>query len=98
MFTSRLIVPGLLVIAAAATANAASDESCTRETLKPVAAPTRVLEAAGPAIAPLDGMELLVVRIGPDGKPVMACVDSLEAAKKFFEAPIEKTARRAKEK
>ena len=47
---------------------------------------------------PLEGMEVLVARIAPDGKAVMACVDSAEAAKKFFEAPIEKTGRAAKEK
>jgi hypothetical protein len=41
---------------------------------------------------------VLIARVGPDGKLVLACVDSAEAAKKFLEAPIEKTARTAKEK
>jgi hypothetical protein len=48
-------------------------------------------------VPPLDGMELLIARIGPDGKPVLACVDSAAAAKKFLEAPIEKTPRANRE-
>jgi len=34
-------------------------------------------------------IEVVVSRIGPDGKPVMACVDTLKAARHFFDAPIE---------
>jgi len=100
-------ITAVLLIAMAATASAASDEACTRETLKPVAVPAqkhidvealfRADPAAGAAAAPLDGMEVLIARIGPDGKPVLACVDSAEAAKKFLEAPIENTRRAAKE-
>jgi hypothetical protein len=106
MSFNRTITAFLLVVVAA-TASAASDEACTRETLKPLAvpAPTHIDvdalfspdPAAGAAAAPLEGVEVLIARVGPDGKLVLACVDSAEAAKKFLEAPIEKTRRKAQE-
>jgi hypothetical protein len=34
--------------------------------------------------------DVLVARIGADGKPVTACVDTAEAARKFSHAPVEK--------
>jgi hypothetical protein len=84
---------------------AAGDEACTREMLKPADAPAQaqmhidvapLFAQTNDAGEPLfDGGEVLIVRIAPDGKPVMACVDSAEAAKRFFEAPIEKVGRRA---
>jgi hypothetical protein len=43
-------------------------------------------------------MDVLVARIGPDGKVIIACVDSDAAAKRFLEAPIEKVAKKAQEK
>jgi hypothetical protein len=43
-------------------------------------------------------LEVVVARIGTDGKPVQACVDSPEAAERFFKAQIEKlTPKQAKE-
>ena len=98
--SSNRIITAVLLIAMAGTASAASDEACTRETLKPLAVPaqTRIDVEALFRAAPLDGMEVLIARVGPDGKLVLACVDSAEAAKKFLEAPIEKTRRAAKEK
>lgn len=43
-------------------------------------------------------LEVVIARIGADGKPVMACVDNPEAARRFFDAPIEKLSpKRAKE-
>jgi hypothetical protein len=35
-------------------------------------------------------MEVVVARIGADGKPVLGCVDTEEAARRFFEAPVER--------
>ena len=35
-------------------------------------------------------VEMVVARIGPDGKLVKACVDSEAEARRFLEAPIEK--------
>lgn len=47
------------------------------------------------AVGPI---EVVVARIGPDGKPVMACVDGLEAARRFFKASTEQQApKQAKE-
>ena len=99
--SKRAITVAFFAVITATAALAASDESCTRETLKPVGAPQHINIATlfeKNDEMPLEGMEVLVARIAPDGKAVMACVDSAEAAKKFFEAPIEKTGRAAKEK
>ena len=38
-------------------------------------------------------VELVVARLGADGKPVMACVDNAEAAERFFEAPVARIGR-----
>ena len=35
-------------------------------------------------------IEFVIARIGPDGKPVKACVDSAEAARHFFQTRVEK--------
>ncbi|HUP61035.1 MAG TPA: hypothetical protein VNA69_11505 [Thermoanaerobaculia bacterium] len=57
--------------------------------LKPVA----TFSSQAPSI------EIIVVRIGADGKPMYACVDSAAAAKRFLEAPLEKiNVREAREK
>ena len=52
--------------------------------------------AEGESIETEDGVsamvgpiEVVVSRIGADGKPVMACVDNIEAARRFFAAPAE---------
>jgi hypothetical protein len=50
--------------------------------------------ADAPEVATADGVnvpagtfEVLVARIGTDGKPVLACVDTETAAKRFLDAP-----------
>ena len=102
-----IFAPALaLLIASSASA---SDQSCTRDTLRPVGAVSAMSKDGGPParqvgetpavlLEPVEGMELLIARIGPDGKPVLACVDSAAAAKRFLEAPIETVATKAKEK
>ena len=35
-------------------------------------------------------IEFVIARIGPDGKPIKACVDSAEAARRFFQTRVEK--------
>lgn len=40
------------------------------------------------------GIELVVARIGSDGKPVLACTDNPEAAQRFLQAPLERIERR----
>jgi len=79
---------------------AANDEACTREMLKPVDAQAtqQHIDVSALFAEKDNGGEVLVARIAPDGKLVMACVDSAEAAKKFFEAPIEKVGRGKAEK
>lgn len=58
----------------------------------------------GPSTETEDGvsapghLEVVVARIASDGKPVMACVDSREAAERFLKAPVERLAtKKAKE-
>lgn len=40
--------------------------------------------------APMISTELVLARIGADGKPVMACVDNARSAERFFAAPAER--------
>jgi len=99
----RRVFIAVMLAALAATAASASDEACTRDILKPVGAPAQrvILDALfekSAADVYGRGIEVLVVRIGLDGKPVLACVDSAEAAKRFLETPIENVARKAREK
>ena len=42
------------------------------------------------------GMDVLIARIGPDGKPVIACVSTEEAARRFLASNT--PAKRAEEK
>ena len=44
----------------------------------------------GTAVFTTGPMELLIVRLGEDGKPVAVCVDNEEAAQKFLDAPVER--------
>lgn len=72
-----------------------SDRICTRDAASRLAAVrARVAEAFAqkpePVIAqdnrtaPMGPVETIVARIGTDGKPVMSCVDSPEAAERFL--------------
>jgi len=90
----------LALVVFAATVASASDEACTRDTLpRPSVAPPTSAAAAGVGgPTPYGRMDVLVARIGPDGKVIIACVDSEAAAKRFLEAPIEKVAKKAQEK
>ena len=48
------------------------------------------IETEDGVMALVGPIEYVITRIGPDGKPVMACVDNAEAARRFFEATVEK--------
>ena len=96
------ILTFLLLVALIATPAAALNDEC----LTPVQTTSRFAEidalfAAPPAIpietetgVSIEGrameVEVMVARIGPDGKITMACVTSAEAAKRFLEAPVER--------
>ena len=97
-----------------ATTAAANDRACTREAIaRPPALTTLQLtvdqlfdagdhlpiESADGVTARLPIMELVMVRV-KDGKPVMACVDTKEAAQRFLAAPVAKigTTQNAEEK
>ena len=49
-----------------------------------------IVETADGVMAPQGPMEVVLARIGSDGKVVMACVDDEKAAQRFLEAPIDK--------
>lgn len=58
-----------------------------------------VVTHRGMVIASSDSVDMVVARIGSDGKLVLACVDDIKAAERFLAAPRETLAtRRAKEK
>ena len=53
-----------------------------------------VIEADGGGVTVTAfAVEVVIARIGEDGKLIKACLDSEDAAKKFLTAPIEKVAR-----
>jgi len=94
MLRSPIIV--LLLAAASATATATAVIPSQID-VAPLFA-EQVVQADGTVVAkPVSGMEVVVARIGGDGKPVLACVESAEAAKRFLEAPIDQVARKRKE-
>ena len=79
----------------------AQPEAAAKAAEVPAAAPATLEEvfavsAEAKSIETEDGvsaaghLEVVVARIGADGKPVQACVDSPEAARRFFKTPIEK--------
>ena len=105
---SRRIFAAMAILALAAPlafASDAVDRTCVR-----VDTPLRFNLAAmfdhateepvetGAGVSMPGPLELLVVRLGEDGKPVAVCVDNEEAAQKFLDAPAERIqSKKAKE-
>lgn len=95
------VVPALLALAApfAQASDDAADRVCIRESIARVASPrydlsplfalaaTESVQTDDGVSAPHGPMEVIVARIGPDGKLVYACVDSEEGVRAFLEAP-----------
>jgi hypothetical protein len=70
----------------------------TLEEVFAVSAEAEPVETEDGVSATVGPIEVVVARIGPDGKPVMACVDDIKAARRFFKAPVEQSApKQAKE-
>lgn len=105
-----MAVAALAVSSLVYAADRASDTECTRQVKVQQGAAPRTLEevfvsAQAESIETEDGVsamvgpiEVVVARLGPDGKPVMACVDDIKAARRFFKAPVETLApKQAKE-
>lgn len=79
----------------------ASDRMCTRDTVARAATlrakvaeafaqkPEQVVVPADDFTASMGPMEVIVARIGADGKPVMSCVDTPEAAVRFLALAVE---------
>ena len=97
-----------------ATTAVANDRACIRETIGRPPALTALqltveqlfdvaddtpVESTDGVTATLPIMEMVMVRV-KDGKPVLACVDTKEAAQRFLDAPLTKigTTRTAEEK
>jgi len=91
--TSWIATVATLISVALITTSAAAIEPA-RETLD-----LRTLFERAPGVRMIDGdngtitvpasVEVVVARIGPDGKLIKACVDSEEAARRFLTAPLE---------
>jgi hypothetical protein len=69
----------------------------TLEEVFAVSAEVEPIETEDGVSATVGPIEVVVARIGPDGKPVMACVDDLKAAQRFFHAPVVPAPKQAKE-
>jgi hypothetical protein len=90
------IAPAVLASDAAAASDAANDRICTRDAVVRAVSPRAAIAAAfanKPAqvvvedglTAPMGPTEVVIARIGSDGKVVMSCVDTPEAAERFFQ-------------
>ncbi|HYH08561.1 MAG TPA: hypothetical protein VEK11_16010 [Thermoanaerobaculia bacterium] len=94
------VMAALALAAPLALASDANDRVCTRDVIpgfsqiRPELAALFVPAAepvdTGDAVFTTGPLELLVVRLGEDGKPVAVCVDNEEAAQKFLDAPIQR--------
>ncbi len=97
-----LVVPAMLAFAAlpALASEAGGDASAIRASIARMTPRVELIElfsrinGDGISIETEDGVsmvaqsaEVVIVRIGTDGKPVMACVDNPESAERFFTAP-----------
>ena len=70
----------------------------TLEEVFAVSAEAESIETEDGVSAMVGPIEVVVARLGPDGKPVMACVDDIKAARRFFKASVETLApKQAKE-
>ena len=105
MFRAIYVITAAAFFAAAPFSHAAGkqyDAECTRAMIPQTAASRielgplfaakarEVVETSNGLSAPMGQLEVVVARIGADGRPVLACVDSEEAARRFLEAPVEK--------
>ncbi len=91
------------VLALTALSAHAADPARSRDAALPLdETALRAMFDLAPGVVPTDGggttvtgfaVDVIVARIGEDGKIVKACVDTHEAAEKFFTAPIEKVAK-----
>ena len=73
--------------AAAKAAQSPAPAPATLEETFAVAADAKSIETEDGVSAAVGPIEVVVARIGPDGKPVMACVDDLAAARRFLKTP-----------
>lgn len=89
------VIAALCIAPAVLASDAANDRVCTRDTVVRAVSPRVALAAAfankpeqgvveDGLTAPMGPMEVVVARIGTDGKVVMSCVDTPEAAERFF--------------
>jgi hypothetical protein len=99
---SALAVLVLAAVTAAHAGERGPDRAAVREPLprfaSPWAAPlfampqTASVETADGVSASAGPFEVILVRIGEDGKPVLDCVDNEVSARRFFERPAARLA------
>ena len=90
----------ILALASHASARSNQDEVCTRETFPRGTArldvgalfrpPAEAIETSNGVKLTATSFEVVIARIGTDGKPVMVCVDTEDAAQHFLHAPIDR--------
>jgi hypothetical protein len=97
-----LVVPALLALAAmpALASEAGGDVAAIRESIVRMTPRIELaelfarlkdsvpVETEDGVSSPAHAMEVVVARIGADGKLVMACVDHAEAVERFFSVPV----------
>lgn len=91
----RVLIGATAALFVVGEASASEDRDCTRQIVRAPRVDVSALFArntddliqAGEGIE-LPSIEIVLVRIGEDGKPALACVDNPEAAKRFLEGPV----------
>ncbi|MDQ3280073.1 MAG: hypothetical protein M3Q69_01525 [Acidobacteriota bacterium] len=73
----------------AALARIGARQAALTELFARFAQPGDSVESSDGVSAPAGTMEVVVARLGTDGKPVIGCVDNSESARRFFETSLE---------
>jgi hypothetical protein len=93
------VVPFAFSLLLASLPATASDRACTREALPQARVAPRIdvlaavfdaRQVADPTsgkVTTIETTEVVIARIGADGKLVLACVDTKDAARRFLEIP-----------
>lgn len=94
----RTIIPAVFALVLTSSLAAGEvDKMCVLEELPTVTQPMPELSrifaraeqaSADPYTAPMGAVEVVVARIGSDGRVEMSCVDTEEGARAFFTAPF----------
>jgi hypothetical protein len=92
----------ILIASAAFGAQTSSDEACTRDAIPRVSQQpqsttlfmladreARIVQTTNGVLAPMAAPEVLMARIGPDGKLMIVCVDGEDSARKVLTTAVD---------